>query len=118
MTLFFCQLYLVGNSGMGNSFDLLMSPFGVTISAIILGGIQAYRNAGILVSIAVAVIIMSGSTLYAVISLNHPQPDYGLLTGVGSAILYGVPIGIVSSTVAFALRRFVPSFSPTASKKK
>ena len=118
MALFFGQLYLVGNSGMGNSFGLLMSPLGVTVSAIILAGIHTYRNDGILVSIAVAVIVISGSALYSVISLNHPQPDYGLLTGVGGAMLYGVPIGIVSSTVAFALRRFVPSFSPTASKKK
>ena len=118
MALFFGQLYLVGNSGIGNSFGLLMSPLGVTVSAIILAGIHTYRNDGILVSIAVAVIIMSGSTLYAVISLNHPQPDYGLLTGVGSAMLYGVPIGIVSSTVAFALRRFGPSQSGVVSEEK
>jgi len=106
MGLFFGQLYLVGNSEMGNSSGLLMSPLGVTVSAIILAGIHTYRNDGMLVSIAVAVIIMSGSTLYGVTALNHPQPDYGLLTGVGTAILYGVPIGTVSSTVAFALRRF------------
>jgi hypothetical protein len=111
MALFFGQLYLVGNSGMGNSF------LGVTVSAIILAGIHTYRNDGILVSIAVAVIVISGFALYSVISLNHPQPDYGLLTGVGTAILYGVPIGTVSSTVAFALRRFAPSQSPVAEKK-
>ena len=118
MALFFGQLYLVGNSGIGNSFGLLMSPLGVTVSAIILAGIHTYRNDGILVSIAVAVIVISGSALYSVISLNHPQPDYGLLTGVGGAMLYGVPIGIVSSTVAFALRRFSPSQSPVISEKK
>ncbi|TKX42651.1 MULTISPECIES: hypothetical protein [unclassified Halorubrum] len=117
MALFFGQLYLVGNSGMGNSFDLLMSPLGVTVSAIILAGVHTHRNDGILVSIAVAVIIMSGSTLYTVISLNHPQPHYGILTGVGSAILYGIPIGIVSSTVAFALRRFFPTQSAVAETK-
>ena len=112
MALFFGQLYLTGNFEIGNSFGLLMSPLGVTVSAIILAGIHTYRNDGILLSIAVAVIIMSGYALYAVISLNHPQPDYGLLTGVGGAIMYGTPIGIVSSTVAFALRRFSPSQSP------
>jgi hypothetical protein len=117
MTLFFGQLYLVGNSEMGNSSGLLMSPLGVTVSAIILAGIHTYRNDGILLSISVAVIIMSGSTLYAVTALTHPQPDYGLLTGVGTAILYGVPIGAVSSTVAFALRRFSPTQSPVAEKK-
>jgi len=117
MALFFGQLYLVGNSEMGNSSGLLMSPLGVTVSAVILAGIHTYRNDGILVSVAVAVIVISGSTLYSVISLNHPQPDYGLLTGVGGAMLYGVPIGIVSSTVAFALRRFAPSQSPVAEKK-
>ena len=105
MALFFGQLYLVGNSEMGNSSGLLMSPLGVTVSAIILAGIHTYRNDGILLSIAIAVIIMSGSTLYAVISLNHPQPDYGLLTGVGTAILYGVPIGVTTSTIAYVLRR-------------
>jgi hypothetical protein len=109
---FFGQLYLVGNFGMGNSF------LGVTVSAIILAGIHTYRNDGILVSIAVAVIVISGSVLYSVISLNHPQPDYGLLTGVGGAMLYGVPIGIVSSTVAFALRRFGPSQSSVVSEEK
>ena len=97
---------------MGNSF------LGVTVSAIILAGIHTYRNDGILVSIAVAVIVISGSTLYSVISLNHPQPDYGLLTGVGGAMLYSVPIGIVSSTVAFALRRFSPSQSGVVSEEK
>jgi len=117
MALFFGQLYLVGNSGMGNSFGLLMSPLGVTISAIILAGIHTYRNDGILVSIALAVIIMGGSTLYSVTALTHPQPDYGLLTGVGTAMFYGVPIGIVSSTVAFALRRFSPSQSSVVSEK-
>ena len=105
MALFFGQLYLVGNSEMGNSSGLLMSPLGVTVSAIILAGIHTYRNDGILLSIAIAVIIMSGSTLYGVISLNHPQPDYGLLTGVGTAILYGVPIGVTTSTIAYVLRR-------------
>ncbi|WP_157746026.1 hypothetical protein [Halorubrum trapanicum] len=118
MAVFFGQLYLVGNSGMGNSFGLLMSPLGVTVSAIILAGIHTYRNDGILVSLAVAVIVISGFALYSVISLNHPQPDYGLLTGVGGAMLYGVPIGIVSSTVAFALRRFGPSQSSVVSEEK
>lgn len=117
MALFFGQLYLVGNSGMRNSFGLLMSPLGVTVSAIILAGIHTYRNDGILVSIAAAVIVISGFALYGVISLNHPQPDYGLLTGVGGAMLYGVPIGIVSSTVAFALRRFGPSQSGVVSEE-
>jgi hypothetical protein len=118
MALFFGQLYLVGNSGMGNSFDLLMSPLGVTVSAIILAGIHTYRNNGILVSIAVAVIIMGGSTLYAVTALNHPQPDYGLLTGVGTAIMYGAPIGIITSTIAYVLRWSAPGLSPVASKEK
>ncbi|MBP1901060.1 hypothetical protein J2744_000718 [Halorubrum trapanicum] len=118
MALFFGQLYLVGNSGMGNSFGLLMGPLGITVSAIILAGIHTYRNDGILVSIAVTVIIMSSFTLYGVISLNHPQPDYGLLTGVGTAIFYGLPIGIISATVAYALRRFLPRQSPVVSEKK
>ncbi|WP_152421876.1 hypothetical protein [Halorubrum saccharovorum] len=118
MALFFGQLYLVGNSGMGSSFGLLMSPLGVTVSAIILAGIHTYRNDGILVSAAVTVIVISGSTLYSVISLNHPQPDYGLLTGVGTAMLYGVPIGTISSTVAFALRRFGPIQSGVVSEEK
>jgi len=118
MALFFGQLYLVGNSEMGNSSGLLMSPLGVTVSAIILAGIHTYRNDGILLSIAIAVIIMSGSTLYGVISLNHPQPDYGLLTGVGTAILYGVPIGVTTSTIAYVLRRYVPGRSSVASTEK
>lgn len=50
-----------------------------------------------------------GYSLYGVSALPHPQPDYGLLTGVGKAILYGVPLGAVSSTVAFGLRRFFPN---------
>ena len=73
MTLFFGQLYFTGNSGMANSSSLLMSPVGVTVSAIILAGIQTYRNDGILVSVAVAIIIMSGYTLYGVTSLSHPN---------------------------------------------
>lgn len=117
MALFFGQLYLVGNSEMGNSSGLLMSPLGVTVSAIILVGRHTYRNDGILLSIAVAVIIMSGYSLYGVTALTHPQPNYGVLTGVGTAILYGVPIGTVSSTVAFVLRRFPPTQSPVAEKK-
>ena len=117
MALFFGQPYLVGNFEMGSPSRLLMNPFGVAVSAIILAGIHTYRNGGILVSIAVAVIIISGYTLYGVISLSHPQPDYGILTGVGSAILYGVPIGIVSSTVAFAFRRFAPTQLAVAEKK-
>ncbi|WP_128906652.1 hypothetical protein [Halorubrum amylolyticum] len=118
MALFFGQLYLAGNSEMGNASSLFMSPLGVTVLAIILAGIHTYRNNGILVSIAVAVIIVSGYSLYGVISLTHPQPDYGLLTGMGTAILYGVPIGVISSTVAYALRRFSPSQSPVVSEKK
>ncbi len=118
MTLFFGQLYLTGDFEMGNSSSLLMSPLGVTVSAVILAGIHTYRNDGILVGIAVAVIIMSGYTLYSVISFNQPQPDYGLLTGVGTAIVYGTPTGITTSAIVYVLRRFVPSLSPTASKKK
>ena len=117
MTLFFGQLYFTGNFGMANSSSLLMSPVGVTVSAIILSGIQAYRNDGILVSVAVAIIIMSGYTLYGVTSLSHPQPDYGLLTGVGTAIVYGTPVGITTSAIVSVVRRVVPIFSPTASKK-
>ena len=97
MTLLFGQLYLVANFDVGESSSLLMSPLGVTVLASILAGIHTYRNDGILVSIAAAVIIVIGYTLYSVISLNHLQPDYGLLTGVGTAILYGVPIGITTS---------------------
>jgi len=111
MALFFGQLYLAGNSEMGNASSLLMSPLGAAVVAIILAGIHTYRNDGILVSVAVAVIIVSGYSLYGVISLTHPQPDYGLLTGMGTAILYGVPIGIISSTVAYALRQFSSSQS-------
>jgi len=118
MALFFGQLYLAGNLEMGNSSSLLMSPLGVTVSAIILAGIHTYRNDGILMGTAVAVIIMSGYTLYGVISLNHPQPDYGLLTGVGTAIMYGVPIGIITSTIAYVLRRLAPSRSSVVSEKK
>ena len=118
MSLFFGQLYLAGNFEMGNSSRLFMSPLGVTVSAIILVGIHTYRNDGILVSIAIAVIIMSGSTLYSVISLNHPQPDYGLLTGVGTAVMYGVPIGIITSTIAYVLRRYTPNLPPIASEEK
>ena len=117
MALFFGQLYLVGNSEIGNSSGLLMSPLGATVLAIILAGRHTYRNDGVLLSIAVAVIITSGYSMYGVATLTHPQPDYGLLTGVGTAILYGVPIGTVSSTVAFALRRFSPKQSPVAEKK-
>ena len=118
MALFFGQLYLAGNLEMGNSSSLLMSPLGVTVSAIILAGIHTYRNDGILMGTAVAVIIMSGYTLYGVISLNHPQPDYGLLTGVGTAVMYGVPIGIITSTIAYVLRRLAPSRSSVVSEKK
>jgi len=118
MALFFGQLYLAGNLEMGNSSSLLMSPLGVTVSAIILAGIHTYRNDGILMGTAVAVIIMSGYTLYGVISLNHPQPDYGLLTGVGTAIMYGVPIGIITSTIAYVLRRLAPNRSSVVSEKK
>ena len=118
MALFFGQLYLAGNSEVGNAFASSVTPLGVAVLAVVLAGIHAYRNDGMLVSIAVAVIIVSGSTLYAVTALNHPQPDYGLLTGVGTAILYGVPIGIISATVAYALRRFSPSQSLVVSEKK
>ncbi|WP_160163154.1 hypothetical protein [Halorubrum saccharovorum] len=118
MALFFGQLYLAGNLEMGNSSSLLMSPLGVTVSAIILAGIHTYRNDGILMGTAVAVIIMSGYTLYGVISLNHPQPDYGLLTGVGTAVMYGVPIGIITSTIAYVLRRLAPNRSSVVSEKK
>jgi hypothetical protein len=118
MALFFGQLYLAGNFELGNSSSLLMGPLGVTVSAIILVGIHTYRNDGILVSIAVAVIIMGGYTLYGVLSLSHPQPDYGLLTGVGTAILYGAPIGIITSTIAYVLRRSAPGLSPVASNEK
>jgi len=118
MALFFGQPYLVGNFEMGSPSRLLMNPFGVAVSAIILAGIHTYRSDGILVSIAVAVIIISGYTLYGVISLSHPQPDYGLLTGVGTAILYGAPIGIITSTIAYVLRRYTPNLPPIASEEK
>lgn len=118
MALFFGQLYLIGNFEIGVLSGLLMSPLGVTVSAIILAGIHTYRNDGILVSIAVAVIVISGFALYSVISLNHPQPDYGLLTGVGGAIMYGVPIGIITSTIAYVSRRFAPSLSSATSNVK
>jgi|AntDeeMinimDraft_2_1070378.scaffolds.fasta_scaffold00004_41 hypothetical protein len=118
MALFFGQLYLAGNFEMGKSSILFMSPLGVTVLAIILAGIHTYRNDGILTSIAVAVIIMNGYTLYGVISLNNPQPDYRLLTSVGTAIMYGAPIGIITSTIAYVLRRFARSPSPAASKEK
>lgn len=118
MTLLFGQLYLAGNFDMGKSSGLLMSPLGVTVLASILAGIHTYRNDGILVSIAVAIIIMNGYTLYGVISLNHPQPDYGLLTSVGTAIMYGTPIGIITSTIAYVLHRHAPSLSSVASMEK
>jgi hypothetical protein len=69
-------------------------------------------------SIAVAVIIVNGYALYGVLSLTHPQPDYGLLTGVGTAIMYGTPIGIVASTVGYVFRRYAPSLSSVASKER
>ncbi|CDK41116.1 putative membrane protein [Halorubrum sp. AJ67] len=69
-------------------------------------------------SIASAVIILSGYGLYGIVSLNHPQPDYGLLTGVGTAILYGVPIGITTSTIAYVSRRYVTSRSSVAPEEK
>jgi len=85
MALFFGQLYLAGNFEMGKSSILFMSPLGVTVLAIILAGIHTYRNDGILTSIAVAVIIMNGYTLYGVISLNNPQPDYRLFNQCGDS---------------------------------
>ncbi|SDF27894.1 hypothetical protein SAMN04488067_10373 [Halorubrum xinjiangense] len=106
MALCFGQLYLAGNSEIGNSSSLSISPLGATVVATILAGIHTYRNDGLLMSIAVAAIIVSGYTLYSATALAHPQPDYGLLTGVGTAMLYGVPIGMISSAVAYALRRF------------
>ena len=108
MALFFGQLYLAGNSEMGNAFTSLVTPPGVAVLAVVLAGVHTYRNDGILVSIAVAVVIVSGYSLYGAISLTHPRPDYGFLTGVGTAILYGVPVGIISATLAYALRRFSP----------
>jgi hypothetical protein len=116
MALFFGQRYLAGNFEIGNASGLFMSPLGAGVVAAILTGVHTYRNDGILVSVAVAVIVVSGSTLYAVTALAHPQPDYGLVTGVGTAMLYGVPIGILSATVAYALRRFAPSRSPVMSE--
>lgn len=59
-----------------------------------------------------------GYSLYGVSALPHPQPDYGLLIGVGTVIRYGVPVGAVSSTVAFGLRRFSPTQPPVAEKKQ
>ncbi|WP_424015710.1 hypothetical protein ACOZ35_07170 [Halorubrum xinjiangense] len=109
MALSFGQRYLAGNSEMGNTFGLFTSPLGVAVVAIVLAGIHTYRNDGILVSTAVAVITVSGYSLYAVTALNHPQPDYGLLTGAGTAIFYGLPMGILASTVAYAFRRFAPN---------
>ena len=117
MTLFFGQLYLAGSFEMGNSSSLLMGPVGVAVSAVILAGVQADRNDGILVSVAGAVIIMSGYTLYGVVSLSHPQPDYGILAGVGTAVVYGTPIGITTSVIVYALRRVTPSKSSTESKE-
>ena len=109
MALFFGQFSLGGNFGMGKVSRLAMSPLGVAVVAIILAGIHTYRNDGILVSVAVAVIILNGYTLYGVISLTHPQPDYGLLTGVGTAMMYGAAIGIISSAIAYGSRRAAPS---------
>jgi hypothetical protein len=118
MAVFFGQLYLAGSFGMGNSSRLFINPLGVAVSASILAGIHTYRNDGVLMSIAVAVIIVNGYALYGVLSLTHPQPDYGLLTGVGTAIMYGTPIGIVASTVAYVFRRYAPSLSSVASKER
>ncbi|WP_147587283.1 hypothetical protein [Halorubrum lipolyticum] len=112
MVLFFGQLSLAGNFEMGKSSSLFMSPLRVTVVAIILAGIHTYRNDGILVSNAVAVIIINGYTLHGVISLNHPQPDYGLLTGVGAAIMYGVPIGMITATIAYVLRKIKEKAPP------
>jgi hypothetical protein len=117
MAVFFGQLYLAGSFEMGNSSRLFINPLGVAVSASILAEIHTYRNDGVLMSIAVAVIIVNGYALYGVLSLTHPQPDYGLLTGVGTAIMYGTPIGIVASTVAYVLRRYAPSLSSVASKE-
>ena len=118
MGLFFGQLYLVGNFGTGKVSSLLMSPLGIAVVAIVLAGVHTYRNGGILVSIAVAVIILHGYTVYGVISLTHPQPDYGLLTGVGTAMMYGAAIGIITSIIVFVSRGFAPSpSSPTSTEK-
>ena len=59
-----------------------------------------------------------GYSLYGVSALPHPQPDYGLLTGVGTAVRYGVPVGAASCTVAFEVRRFSPTQPPVAEKKQ
>ena len=117
MALFFGQLYLAGNFDVGNSSRLFMSPLGVTVFASISAGVHTYRNDGILVSIVVAIIIVNGYALYGVISLTNPQPDYGLVTGVGTAIMYGTPIGVITSTVAYVLRRYAPNLSSVASKE-
>jgi len=118
MALFFGQLHLAGSFEMGNASNLVMSPLGVTVVAGILAGRHTYRNDGVLVSIAAAVITMNGYALYSVISLTNPQPDYGLLTGVGTAILYGAPVGIIASTTVYALRRYAPSLSSVAVTEK
>ena len=118
MALLFGQRYFVGNFDVGNSSGLLMSPLGATVAASILAGIHTHRNDGILVSIAVAVIISFGYALYGVVSLTHPQPDYGLLTGVGTAVMYGVPIGGTTATVAYVLRRYAPSRASVVSEEK
>ena len=118
MTLLYGQLYLAGNFNVGKLSGLFMSPLGATVFASTLAGVHTYRNDGILVSIAVAIIIMNGYTLYGVISLNHPQPDYGILTSVGTAIMYGTPIGIIISTIAYVLHQYASNQSSAASMEK
>jgi len=118
MVVSFGQLYLAGNFDVGNSSGLFISPLGATVFASMLAGVHTYRNDGVLVSIAVAVVILGGYSLYTVISLTHPQPDYGLLTGVGTAIMYGTPIGITTATIAYVLRRYAPSLSSVAATEE
>ena len=97
MALSFGQLYLAGNLDTGGGSGLYTSPLGAAVLASVLAGVQTYRNDGILVSVAVAVVVTNGAALYSVTALTHPRPTYGLGTGVGTAIVYGTPIGITAS---------------------
>ena len=117
MALSFGQLYLAGNLDTGGVSGLYTSPLGATVLASVLAGVHTYRNDGILVGIAVAVVVTNGAALYSVISLVHPRPTYRLGTGVGTAIMYGMPIGITAFTIACVVRRYAPSLSSVGSKE-
>lgn len=88
--------------GLGGIPGILLMGTLMTVPALL----YAARNSGLLVCWALASAPMFGFTLAVqVLSDIHPEPSYPLLYAVGTALLFGIPLGTIGFLLGVAGRR-------------